>query len=161
MAGLRYRVLDLPIVVMALFSISYFHAFLTRLPVPLLGAERVATRFIILPFLMLALLSTIRLEGILKGLRRTFAFTFGAVGVILVMALGFVDHSFLWSVVRLERIYRNRAVDLTIPEVISRQDSVYKGLLWVSAAISVAAIAGSLYFTLRRRANGVRLIRKG
>jgi hypothetical protein len=152
---LKYSALDLPVFVMALFSISYFHAFLTRLPVPLLSAERVATRFVIIPLLVLAVLSVIRLESILKGLKQTFGFRFVTVGAILVMALGFVDHSFLWSVTRLERIYSSRVVDLTIPDVIGRPDAVYRNLLLVSAVISIAAIAASLYFALRRRTDRI------
>jgi hypothetical protein len=152
---LKYSALDLPVFVMTLFSISYFHAFFTRLPIPLLSAERVATRFVIIPLLVLAVLSVIRLESILKGLKQTFGFRFVTVGAILVMALGFVDHSFLWSVTRLERIYSSRVVDLTIPDVIGRPDAVYRNLLLVSAVISIAAIAASLYFALRRRTDRI------
>ena len=154
-SGPRYRALDLPVLVMALFSISYFHAFLTRLPIPFLSAERVATRFIILPVLLLVFLSAIRLEGVLGSVKRTLRVRFLTVGGILVMALGFVDHSFLWSVARLENIYKNRAVDLAIPEVISRSDGVYINLLWVSAAVSIATIAVSFYLAIRRRPDRV------
>jgi hypothetical protein len=150
-AGLTYRALDLPLFVMVLFSMSYFHAFLTRLPIPFLSTERVATRFIILPLLLLVFLSAVRLEGMLRSVKRTFRFGFITVGAILVMALGFVDHSFLWSVARLERIYANRAIDLSIPDVIRRPDPVYINLLWVSAAVSIAAIAVSLYLAVRQR----------
>jgi hypothetical protein len=152
---LRYRPLDLPVFIMALFSISYFHAFLTRLPIPLLSVERVATRFIIIPILLLVFLAVIRMGRVLVNLRQTFASRFIAVGTILVMALVFVDHSFLWSVTRLERIYQNRVVDLTVPDIINRPDPVYKNLLWVSAAISIAGIAVSLFLAFRRRTNRI------
>jgi hypothetical protein len=151
----KHKPLDLPVFIMALFSVSYFHAFLTRLPIPLLSAERVATRFIIIPILMLVFLAVIRMERVLTNLKQTFTYRFIAVGTILIMALGFVDHSFLWSVTRLERIYQNRVVDLTIPDVISRQDPLYKNLLWVSAAISIAGIALSLYLAIRRRTDRI------
>ncbi|MFH1314369.1 MAG: hypothetical protein ABIJ00_14220 [Candidatus Eisenbacteria bacterium] len=152
---LRFKPLDLPVFIMALFSISYFHAFLTRLPIPLLSAERVATRFIIIPVLLLALLAVIRMERVLTNLKQTFASRVIAVGAVLIMVLGFVDHSFLWSVTRLERICGNRVVDLTTPDVISRPDPLYKNLLLVSAALSIAGIALSLYFAFRHRSDRI------
>jgi hypothetical protein len=62
----KYKALDLPVLLMALFSISYFHAFLTRLPIPLLRGERVATRFVVLPVVTLALLASLRISQVLK-----------------------------------------------------------------------------------------------
>lgn len=147
----RFRVLDMPIFVMGLFSLSYFHAFLTRIPLPLLRSERVATRFIIIPILLLLLFAAIRLERILRGIARTTRFIILAVGTLAVMSLGFVDHSFLWSTARLERIHANRIVDLTIPRIVSQPDALYKGLVWAGAAVTVATAVALVILIYRLR----------
>ena len=145
-----YRAFDLPLFVASLFSLSYFHAFLTRVPIPLLRSERVATRFLALPLVILIFISAVRFDRVLRGLRHTVKLRIVSVAGLVVMALGFTDHSYLWSVTRLERIYRNRVVDLTIPEVLSRPDATYKMLLWTSMGISIAAIVILVTLAYRR-----------
>jgi hypothetical protein len=152
----KYRALDLPIFIMSLFSLSYLHAFLTRVPLPLLRSERVATRFVIIPILVLLVISSIRLERLLRGLKRSVGFIVVAAGGIAIMVLGFVDHSFLWSVGRLERIYASRVVDLTIPALISRPDMTYKSALWISWGVSLATFCVLLYLAFRMRRTGRR-----
>jgi hypothetical protein len=152
----KYGALDLPLFIMSLFSLSYLHAFLTRLPIPLLRSERVATRFIIVPIVMLVFISSIRLEHVLRGVKRSVGLIAAAVGGMIIIALGYADHSFLWSVTRLERIYASRTVDLAIPSLLSRPDTVYKSLLWISWTTSVAAVAGLIYLAFRMRRGGKR-----
>jgi hypothetical protein len=147
----KYSMLDLPLLAMSVFSLSYFHAFLTRLPLPLLGSERVATRFIIIPVVFLIFLAAIRLDRYLEPVRKTLKFYVAAIVGLAVMALSFVDHSYLWSVVRLERIYKDRIVDLTAPGTITMQDDGYRLLLLMSTIISLAAVALLVYLGIRWR----------
>jgi hypothetical protein len=149
--GYEYKALDLPLILMSLFSISYFQAFLTRLPIPFLRAERVATRFIIIPVLLLLLISSIRMDRLLTGIKQGFKLRFAAILGLIVMALSFIDHSYLWSLPRLERVFRTRAVDLAIPGIVSRQDGLYKTLVWTSGLVSIASIAFLLYLARARR----------
>lgn len=154
----KYRALDLPMFIMSLFSLSYLHAFFTRVPIPLLRSERVATRFIIIPMILMAVISSIRFERLLCGVKRSVGFVVVALGGITIMALGYVDHSFLWSVTRLERVYAGRVVDLTIPGLVSRPDTLYRSLLWTSWIISLATLCVLVYlaFRMRRGAGGAR-----
>ena len=147
----KYGALDLPLLTMSAFSISYFHAFLTRLPVPLLTSERVATRFIIIPVIFLTFLAAIRLGRCLESVRKTLKLYVAAIVGLAVMGLSFVDHSYLWSVVRLERVYKDRMVDLTVPGIITMEDGQYKALLVLSGAISLATIVLLVYLGTRWR----------
>jgi hypothetical protein len=153
----RYQGFDLPLLIMGTLSLSYFHAFLTRIPIPLLRSERVATRFIVLPLILLIILASLRLNAVLQGIRQTVKLKIAAIVGIAVMSLGFVDHSYLWSVVRLERIFRNRAVDLVAPDIITIRDPSYKSLLMVSSVVSAASMIVLLYLALRRRRDGDRI----
>jgi len=62
------------------------------------------------------------------------------IALVSFMSLGFIDHSYLWSVARLERIHAKRLVDLTIPALISRSDPYYEGLLWISLVITLITV---------------------
>ncbi len=147
----RFRALDLPILTLATLSISYFHAFLTRIPLPLLRSQRVATRFIIIPVVFLVFIAAIRLQRVLGTRRRSVKFYVAAIIGLAVMALSFVDHSFIWSVARLQRIYRDKVVDLAVPEITAVPDSSYTSMLMLGGIISLASLAVLVYLAVRRR----------
>lgn len=150
----KYSALDLPVLITGMFSLSYFHAFLTRIPLPLLRSERVATRFIVLPLILLAVLAAIRLSEVLRKSGQSVKFRIAAIVAIAITALGFVDHSFLWSVPRLERVFSSRTPDLSVPNIITLPDGSYKTLLAVSSIISAAGIVFLLYLLFRYRKEG-------
>jgi hypothetical protein len=147
----KYEGFDLPLLIMGMLSLSYFHAFLTRIPFPLLRSERVATRFIVLPLILLTILASIRFNDFLRRTKQTIKFKIAAIVGVALMTLGFVDQSFLWSVVRLERVFGSRTVDLSVPDIIHIEDGSYKSLLLVSSVISAASIVLLLYLALRYR----------
>jgi hypothetical protein len=147
----RYKTFDLPLLLMGTLSVSYVYAFITRIPLPVLRSERVATRFIVLPLVMLVILASIRFNDYLSRTRQTLKFKIAVLVGAALTTLGFIDHSFLWSVVRLERIFRSRTVDLSVPAVIHVEDGSYRGLLLASSLISVATAIFLLYLAMRYR----------
>lgn len=149
--GCRFKALDLPILTLATLSTSYFYAFLSRIPLPLLRSERVATRFIIIPVVFLVFIAAVRLERVLRKTGRSAKFYVASIIGLAVMALSFVDHSFIWSVARLQRIYRDKVVDLSIPKIIAVEDSSYTGMLLLGGIMSMASLAALAYLALRRR----------
>lgn len=147
----RYKALDVPMFLMTLLSISYIHAFITRIPIPLLKSERVAMRLVIIPVVVLTLLSVIRMEAVLKRVKQTFKLRFVAVCALVLVALSFVDHSYLWSIARLDRIFTSKAVDLTVPPIQGQADSLYKTVFAGSVVISLAALGVAIYALVRWR----------
>ncbi|MFZ1947685.1 MAG: hypothetical protein WAW06_09065 [bacterium] len=147
----KYPPLDLPLAAMTLLSMSYFHAFITRIPIPLLKSERVAMRFIVVPLVVLTVLSAIRMGPTLARIGRGFKFRFVAVGALVLTALSFLDHSYLWSVGRLGRQFASKDVDLTIPPIQSQADGFYKTMVVASIAVSAAAVVAAIYAAVRLR----------
>ncbi len=145
----RYAAFDLPLLVMLLLSLSYFQAFITRIPLPPLRIERVATRFVLVPVAVLALISAIRMEQVLRRYAKTFKLKFIAIGALVVMGLSFVDHSFLWSVPHLERVFKDRLKDTITPAITTRPDGVYQAIVVVSALASLAALIVVCYLASR------------
>ena len=150
----RYQAFDLPVLIMGTLSLSYFHAFLTRIPFPLLRSERVATRFAVLPLVLLIVLASIRFSDVLRRAKRSIKFKVAAIVGVALTTLGFVDHSYLWSVVRLERIFRSRTPNLSVPDIITVPDNPYRMLLLVSSIVSAAGIVFLLYLAFRYRVRG-------
>jgi hypothetical protein len=147
----RFKALDLPILALAALSTSYFYAFLSRIPLPLIRSQRVATRFILIPVVFLVFMAAIRMQKVLGAGRRSVKFYAVSIIGLAVMALSFVDHSFIWSVARLQRIYRDKVVDLSVPEVIEVADGSYKSMLMLGVIISLTSLAVLAYLALRRR----------
>lgn len=147
----NYKALDVPLFLMTLLSISYIHAFITRIPVPLLKSERVPMRFAIIPIVVLVLVSAIRMEVVLKLVKQTFKFRFVAISALVLAALSFLDHSYLWSLARLDRIFAGKAVDLTAPSIQSQPDSLYKAVFVTSVVVSLVALAVSVHIAVRSR----------
>jgi hypothetical protein len=54
-------------------------------------------------------------------------------------------------VARLQRIYRDKAVNLSVPDIISVEDGSYTGLLLLGGIISLASLAGFVFLAFRRR----------
>jgi hypothetical protein len=147
----KYPALDLPLLMMLLLSLSYFQAILTRIPFPPLKIERVATRFVLVPVAMLAFISAIRLEQVLRGYARTFKLRFIEIAALAVMGLSFVDHSFLWSVPHLERVFRDRLKDTLMPTITTHPDGAYQAVVVASALASLAALVAVCYLAARTK----------
>ena len=109
-----------------------------------------ATRFVILPVIGLALLSSLRLERLLKRAGRSLRVWVISIAALATMALGFLEHSFLWSVGRLERITELKA-EPPVPGLIVRDDPGYKLVVVLSLAVTIAGLAAVAYMLLRAR----------
>lgn len=150
----KYPALDLPLLVMLLLSVSYFQALVSRVPFPPLRIERVAMRFVLVPVALLSLVAAIRLEQVLRRYAATFKLMFLEVAALALMGLTFVDHSFLWSVPHLERIFRDRLKETVIPSITNHPDGAYQAVVVGSAVASVAVLVAVCYLAFRRRKRG-------
>jgi hypothetical protein len=145
----RYRALDAPLLVMAFLSLNYFYEVVTRLPVPLLNAEGVTSRFLIVPLLMLLVISVIRMQRVLEGVRMTAALAVVLVGGLLQTNFSLAEHLWLWRIKAAEE-----ATEPTVRLVSESPDRLYVASVWLSAAVSVVALAAWLLVFLRLRRRG-------
>jgi hypothetical protein len=147
----RYGAFDIPLLIMFVLSVSYFWAFISRIPLPILKSERVATRFIVLPLILLITLASVRFNDLLERIKQTVKLRIAAVVGIALVSLGFLDHSYLWSVARLERVFKGQGVVPSVPVIVTMRDVSYETILAVSAIVSAVGIAGLLYLAVRYR----------
>jgi hypothetical protein len=149
--------------VMAGLSLGDTALLLNLLPVPLLSSERVGSRFLLLPVLMLATLAALRLqrmgspEARASGRYRILR-PCAAVGVAATAA-GLVAHAWAWRIQALAALLPPRRgllnVELVTPPLpLGGADLAYVVVVWAGAAVS---LAGFLALGLLLARSSVRL----
>lgn len=98
----RYEQLWLPVGVLTLFSLSYFYVPIAYLPLPLAACERVPTRFLTVPLVMIVLVACIRMERLLPALQRRPLMQVLAVLALLETAFSLATHSHAWRLASVE-----------------------------------------------------------
>jgi hypothetical protein len=147
----RYPELDLPLLILTLFSLSGFYAVFYHLPLPLFNSERVTCRFLIVPLVMVLMVASIRMQRALEiwgpNAKRTVFF----VAAILMTGFSLLTHSDVWRIVRWEATKESHWGQGQAALAIQMADPVYTMSVHVSAAVSTVALAGWIYLWLRTR----------
>jgi hypothetical protein len=135
----RYVPLDLPMLLMLFFSLSDFFYPIFNLPLPLVNSERVTSRFIVIPFVMLLFISTIRMQreagASSLGMRAKLVILIG----LVVLWRCLFAHAEVWKVETSEVTPNSRWHELAQATVVAVSDPVYAASLWAGAAISFIA----------------------
>lgn len=136
LAELRYRELDVPLMVITFLSLGYHYQILAWLP--LFNAERITSRFLILPFLFLLILAVARLDRSLP--RRAWL---AAVLVLLHTALMLSMHAALWRPARVDAVSGRSEYDRTV-HLVRKVEPAYEAVVLTSLAGSSLALLGTL-----------------
>ena len=153
----RSRSLDLSLLIMFVLSLSYFCAFIALLPIPLINAERVSSRFMIIPLLFVALAACLRMQPDLERLERLGAVKWLAVLALMQIGFSLVNHSVRWSLMLLERAPYPTMQYVPSVQIVAQQDPQYKGVTMASAVVSLATLiilVGALVYCGLRRGRG-------
>jgi hypothetical protein len=107
------RVLYGPIFAMTVLSIGYIYYFIFQLPIPLTDSERVSTRFLIIPLILLATLGSISLDKYLnqkkdRSLREYLLF----LGLLLLLGHDLFQHLRIWRLVNMYDLFPLAPVDI-------------------------------------------------
>lgn len=147
----KYQTLDMPILILTLFSFSYFYTFIGGLPIPLFNSERVPSRFLVIPMLMLLIISSIRIEQLIHKIKNA-RLKFLAIAGILQMAFSLATHSYFWRISIVEWHFKDEIADFSI-NIVRQQDKWYILSLKISAIISIVSflILGYIFFRSKLR----------
>ncbi|MFQ5922482.1 MAG: hypothetical protein ACE5M4_06525 [Anaerolineales bacterium] len=143
------RALAPAILVLTMLALDPILRVLMTLPIPLLFAERVTSRFFILPLLFVLLFAAIALDRWLRNQRlgpgKWMLLSFG----LLVIALDLWQHSRLWRLTEARHAFEIVYPNLTVA-INNHADPVYLAALAAGAAITVVALIYSGWLILRR-----------
>lgn len=156
----RFQALDWPMLLMSLFSLSIFFAPIASLPLPLAGAERVSSRFLIIPLLFLVVIAAIRMSYVLPGWTRTVMAKVLALFGVAMLGLSLAMHSIVWRVSVLEASVSN-PLDLQLLQtsynIMPQPDPLYIAVVNGSALISAVAVLLLLGLWVRESMRAARI----
>jgi hypothetical protein len=155
-----YRVLNIPMMLVVIFSFGAIFGFIAHLPLPLISVERTPSRFLILPLLVLLALSCIWMQKMFDRLRPGWVVQIFAVAGIAYEGILLMEHSSVWyehaSSIKLAPGFL-QSIEPTSAWAKS-VEVYYVPVVQISYLISliaiVAFVAGSLYFKRKRLALG-------
>ncbi len=158
---LEFRELDVANLLMTLLSFEYLYGLISYLPIPLIGSQRISSRFFIVPLTMFAILAAIRMESFLarKGTSRTTKNLL----LFLVVLLGWslFLHTTIWRVAEVEsffwtdyRLYDAGPAVLETPRLDLPGMRLYIQAVRLSLPVSLAAAAYFLFRYARSKPAG-------
>jgi hypothetical protein len=153
----RFRELDFPNLVMFILCFGETYSIVTQLPIPLFSAQRVSTRFIVVPVTMLVVLAAMRMQDFVARDNPTHAAKSVIVLLLVLMAWGLYLHSSAWRIYSADRFFLNDDVYGAGPEFV-RMPALenldvrrYVQTVQISAVLSCGAILFFVWRFLRAR----------
>ena len=141
--------LAVPASVLALWSSTACFERMARLDLPLLSTQRVSSRFLIVPLLLLILLAAIETERWRRAGSPARTIAVGLIAAATLVSLA--AHTQAWTMARVEALSppppRERDLEITIvpPEADGPRDALYVASVRVSAVVSAAAFGLALW----------------
>lgn len=135
----RYRSLLPAVFVMAVLSLGKIFQPITILPLPLMDAERVSSRFIIISFVVLLILAGVHFERYVRKESWILGRQLAALLAIGVMAHDLLQHARLWRVGNMSQLFDVTPVDIRA-EVLLRNDPSYIAALLSGLAVGVLTL---------------------
>jgi hypothetical protein len=155
-ASLRYWPLMLPVVALTALSFrSAPYVVLSYVPIPLLGTQRVPSRLVLLPLLVLITMACIGATNLLSNCRRGWKALAGAVGLVasVNVFLALYRHGAQWCMARMETVPAFRLIsgEKPIPAIVSKVDPVYEAVVWSGLAVSMVTLTVMVWWLRKTR----------
>jgi len=141
--------LDFPLIIMGLFSLNWYYAIIAKLPIPLIGVERLPSRFIFILLVFLSIISCVRLQAFLD--KRQWSRKAKALSCIAVLHLyvELITHSRWWKISYIEKGFRDVILS-PIQIIINTADNAYILAVNLSLVVSLITLGIWFYLFLRR-----------
>ncbi len=153
-----YRVLNIPMLVLTVLTFGSLFKLFTLVPIPFISVERVSSRFLIVPLLVLLVISCIWMQQMFNRLSASWWVMCIALTGISIHGFLFIEHSSIWQV----KVWGDTLADVIIPMFdtfsswAKSVEGYYVPAVQISYLISLIALvaffAGALYFKMKRPA---------
>ena len=149
-SSLSFHRIELPVLLMIFLSMSYFYAFIGKLPLPLLNAERISSRFFIIPLLFIIIVAcTVFQQWLNKQKIKPLTFLALLLGVCQ-LSFSLLQHSYHWRMNNIAR-YIYELNELPNPIILTDINPTYKYLLLVSGLLSLISVIVALIYLIKNR----------
>jgi hypothetical protein len=147
--GSAAKTLLAPIAVVTFLSIGQIYSIVNHLPIPLTDSERVSSRFLIVPVVVLITLGSIYFqETLIKHGPRGLVERIFSLGVLILLAHDLFQHSRIWRVSKMYNLFQSTPVDIR-SNVLNLPDPLYFNVLAIGATVTVVTFIVLLYLTVR------------
>ncbi len=136
---------------MAVLSLGKIFQPITMLPIPLADTERVSSRFIIVPVVILMVLAGIALDRFLRGSSWGLGTRIASLLVLGVTAHDLLQHARLWRVDNMDLLFTSTPVDIRAA-VIAQADPQYVNVLLIGLGVAVVTLVFLLVMIRRENA---------
>lgn len=164
--ALKFQALDLPLLLMVLFSFGLVFDLVSDLRIPFLSwLERLPSRMFVIPLVVLVVITALRIEALFRQGTLTATARLLAVVAAVLLAHSLAVHSWFWRVSDSTFLkVAGGGVPVGLPRLVvlndpSQYDLIYSTVVKVGAAITVMAVLGLgwLYFRdlVRQRAGAL------
>jgi hypothetical protein len=150
-----WRALAVPVLALTVLSLNYFYAGVTWLPLPLLSGERVSSRFLVLPFVVLLAGACVRFDALRPRLPGGAAARIVFCALLAQTAFALATHSWHWRLAALEARVPAGPPPWA-PALARRPDPLYTAGVTGGLAGSAAALAAVPLLGMRRRRGDAR-----
>lgn len=148
-------VLLIPILLVAILSLgTVYKLFIRVLPVPLLAGERVTSRFLIVPVVMLSVLAVLEFQRWLNRRRLSVRGSVAALAAVFLLGFDLQQHLKIWRIRYLDgltNVFPKIPTDLSLHRVANHPDPLYTNLFFAGLVVSILALAFLVWMVLRER----------
>lgn len=148
----EYHHLALPVLGLVVLSIGQIYRIIHLVPIPLLGGERVSSRFISLPFVFILIFAVIYFQDWLNQPHRSRSLLYVCVSTGIIIGINDLWQNYrIWRVVSAAANFKEQKFDQAVWTVANHPDPVYLGLVLAGVALSLVSLGVLLFFTWRSR----------
>jgi hypothetical protein len=146
----RYALLDMPLILLAILSLDSLYLPIYRCGIPFLNGERVTSRFLIIPVVMVMALASVRMQRWWEGEGSRWLRKGLLTVAVVVMLLYLMMHTRVWLIAPMESdpatFWHEQETACMLTDV---PDAFYRASIAGSAVLSIVALAGWGYALLR------------
>ncbi len=149
--SLRFSNFDYPLIVFTLLAFGDIFILISKLPFPLANAERISSRFIILPFTFIAVMSALRLSALAGAWNKAGRLLIIIAGILTAGEM--ITHSAVWRIQSLAKIFYEKAgapewpvLSGITPQIIPGSDPAYLLALKAGLFLSIGALIALLAY---------------
>ena len=141
----------LPALAMTALAVGRVYRPFMLLPIPLINGERVSSRLIILPFLVLAVMAAVQMQRWLDSRNLRAELRWGMAGLAVLLLHDLWQHTRAWRVNVAADAYGRMDVNLAIKVVSNHPDPAYTNLLLAGAVVTLVTAVALLALAWRER----------
>jgi hypothetical protein len=149
------QVLLLPTLGLLVMSLSDVYRVVRMLPIPLINGERVASRMVIIAFIVILFMAVLYFQRALLSKRLPQVFRFVIIVLMGVTVTDLWRHMRAWRVTTAVQAFPVTPVDLAIKVVGNHPDPPYVMMITIGLAITIITGAGLLYLARKERPTSV------